>query len=305
LETLATQADLFAVCREELLISPRHQEALFYVFAYLSRFVTRSIAIPDPLSDDVLLHSRQLLCLSVFHAPVDLQVYAEWLASESFVLRLTAAYCITLDFERCHALLVLAVDSIMPLIALCESSVFCEVFTLLDTIGTELSRVIPDFVPQLVSEILKKWCSLAYNSAVAVKLAVMIGPYLRIPLCFPALIEMVIPVVLNGLRDAHAADAACNLLATCVCHLPDSQFPLDNGIIAEIGCAFLESAAMRSDGEAQFDAIRVAAFLARSGLVRPFDQWFQQILMKETFPNPMCDLAIALFTQVNPIQSYW
>jgi hypothetical protein len=38
--------------------------------------------------------------------------------------------------------------------------------------------------------------------------------HLRVPLYFPAFIEMVIPVALNGLRDRHGVDVRGNLLVS-------------------------------------------------------------------------------------------
>jgi hypothetical protein len=280
LRALVLEQDILAACHEQMLASPRHQEAAYYIVAACSEFGTQESDVPEPVDDaDVILRARYLLCLARLRQPIDLQGLADCLQSEAFQLKLTAAYILSRNVELYQPLLFVGVQAIAPILDECETSVIIELLDLFERIGRNVTDT-----AEMVAVLCQKWEQFVLNTAVSGMIAAMLPWYLE---HFPAVFEVALPLVLKYL-ERPGREAAYSLLNVFVCRLPDDVLPLPDDVIDSLFHVFVRSLAEDLNDEA---AISVAAYFARTGRCHPFDQLLGTIRMSRRIG----DLAIALF----------
>lgn len=284
-------------CKEMIHISPRHQEAAYYIlYNVLPSGTSIDIDLGCP-SEDPLTYGRYLKCVCWFQLDIDPGIIESCLRSEGHVLPILAAQAL-LDSDKYNGFLVAAVHRLFSFVPMFETAVLKDLFDLIQRLIQKDGSVFMPVLAEITEHISKLFIQFVSDSEVSLSLSSMIAVIAGFSGCRESVIGLFLPIAIESLRHEQTRETGFDLMIALFAQVDKIDIPSDAFE------AFMFAVTNTDPNEMAFQSIfPTVAFFARNGFANVLVRWYASALANNSINGGqfkrMASVIIHLFRNCN------
>ena len=286
-----------SACKEMVHLSPRHQEAAYYIlYNVLPSGTHMDIELGCP-TEDPLTYGRYIICVAFFQMDIDPGIIESCLKAEGYILPVLASQAI-LESDRYDNFLVLAVQRLFTFVPQFETAILKDLFSLIQRLIQKDGSVFMPIVGEITQMIAKLFTQFVSEPEISLSLSSMIAVIAGLPECRSPVIGIFLPLAMEVLRHEETLETGFDLMIALFGPVDKLNVPRE---VFEI---FMHAITHANPNELGFQSVfPTVAFFARNGYASALVKWYTTILQDSAIKGGqfkcMASVMIHLFKNCN------